>query len=62
MLIGAAVLLLGVIIGCYTISGSGIHNHPYGRDRHHGESPLDSPDTMHDWSRGTHTRSRRKRK
>jgi hypothetical protein len=62
MLIGCAVVVLGVIIGCYTVSGSGIHKRSYGRDRHVGESPLDSPWTMRDWSRGTQSRAGRRRR
>ncbi len=60
MVLGGAVVLLGVIIGWFTIAGSGIHSRPYGRDREHGESPLDSPWQMADWSRGTHSRARRR--
>lgn len=65
MVIGGAVLLIGVIIGWWTIAGSGIHNRPYGRQdapgsgRMKGESPLDSPWQMRDWSRGTQRRRRR---
>ncbi len=65
MVIGAAVVLLGVIIGWWTIAGSGIHNRPYGKQdapgsgRMKGESPLDSPWQMRDWSRGTQGRRRR---
>ncbi len=67
MVIGAVVVLAGVIIGWYTIAGSGINRRPYGKGdapgagRHRGESPLDSPWDMRDWSRGTSSRrSRRK--
>ncbi len=67
MVIGAVVVLIGVIVGWYTIAGSGINRRPYGKGdapgagRHHGESPLDSPWDMRDWSRGTSSRrSRRK--
>ena len=58
------VVIAGVIIGCYTIAGSGIHSRPYGKrdapgsDRFHGESPLDSPWQMRDWGRGTQSRRR----
>jgi hypothetical protein len=61
MVIGAAVVLIGVIIGCYSEAGSGIHRRPHGRDRHEGESPLDSGWTMNEWSRGTQSSARRKR-
>jgi hypothetical protein len=66
MLIGAAVVLVGVIVGWFTIAGSGIHNRPYskqdapGSGRMRGESPLDSPWQMADWSRGTQSRRRRR--
>jgi hypothetical protein len=60
MVIGAAVVLLGVILGWFTIAGSGIHDRPYGKDRMHGESPLDSPWQMSEWSRGTQGRRRRR--
>jgi hypothetical protein len=60
MVIGAAVVLLGVILGWFTIAGSGIHNRPYGKDRIFGESPLDSPWQMSEWSRGTQGRRRRR--
>ncbi len=65
MVIGAAVVLIGVIIGWWTIAGSGIHNRPYGKQdapgsgRMKGESPLDSPWQMREWSRGTQPRRRR---
>ena len=65
MVIGAAVVLIGVIIGWWTIAGSGIHKRPYGKQdapgsgRMKGESPLDSPWQMRDWSRGTRGRKRR---
>ena len=62
MAIGAVVVLIGVIIGWYTIWGSGIHIRPHGRERYHGESPLDSPWTMDQWSRGTQSRARRRRR
>jgi hypothetical protein len=61
MVIGCVVVLAGVVVGWYTIAGSGIHRHPHGRDRHEGESPLDSPWTMNEWSRGTQSRARRRR-
>ena len=60
MVIGGIVVLAGVIIGWFTIAGSGIHQRPYGRDRVEGESPLDSPWQMGDWSRGTGSRRRRR--
>jgi hypothetical protein len=60
MVIGAVVVLAGVVVGWYTIAGSGIHRRPYGRDRYEGESPLDSPWTMGEWSRGTSSRRRRR--
>jgi hypothetical protein len=65
MVIGCVVVLAGVVIGWYTIAGSGIHKHPYGKgdapgaDRMKGESPLDSPWHMDQWSRGTQGRRRR---
>jgi hypothetical protein len=63
MVIGVVAVLIGVIVGCYTIAGSGIHNRPYGnRDRMKGESPLDSPWQMNEWSRGTQSRRRRRRR
>lgn len=61
MVIGCAVVLAGVVVGWYTIAGSGIHRRPYGRDRYEGESPLDSPWTMGEWSRGTSSSRRRRR-
>jgi hypothetical protein len=60
MVIGCVVVLVGVIVGWYTIAGSGIHRRPHGRDRHDGESPLDSPWEMGDWSRGTSSSRRRR--
>lgn len=68
MLIGVVVVLSGVVIGWWTISGSGIHERPYGgrdapgADNEFGESPLDSPWTMNEWSRGTASRARRRRR
>jgi hypothetical protein len=61
MLIGVGAVLIGVVIGCYTVAGSGIHKRPTGRDRYDGESPLDSPWTMNEWGRGTQSRARRRR-
>jgi hypothetical protein len=64
MVIGAVVVLFGVIVGWFTIAGSGIHTRPYrgqdapGADRFSGESPLDSPWQMNEWSRGTSSRRR----
>jgi hypothetical protein len=66
MVIGVIVVLAGVIFGWYTVAGSGIHRHPYGKGdapgagRMEGESPLDSPRLMKDWSRGTSSRRRRR--
>jgi hypothetical protein len=66
MVIGVAVVLLGVVVGWFTIAGSGIHARPYSRkdapgaDRFEGESPLDSPWQMHEWSRGTSSSRRRR--
>jgi hypothetical protein len=68
MVIAMVVVLAGVVIGWWTVSGSGIHERPYGKgdtpgaDRQHGESPLDSPWQMADWSRGTQSRARRARR
>jgi len=65
MAIGSVVVMIGVIIGCYTKWGSGIHERPYdrgdgpGAGRLRGESPLDSPWQMSEWSRGTRSRVRR---
>ena len=67
MVIGAIVVLVGVIIGWYTVAGSGIHKRPYGKGdapgagRMEGESPLDSPWQMRDWSRGTSLRRARRK-
>jgi hypothetical protein len=67
MVIGCVVVLVGVVIGWYTSAGSGIHRRPYdrgdapGAGRLDGESPLDSPWAMRDWSRGTSTRRRTRR-
>lgn len=67
IVIGCLIVLAGVVIGWWTIAGSGINERPYGRgdapgaDRHFGESPLDSPWEMDSWSRGTQTRARRRR-
>ena len=62
MAIGCAVVLIGVVIGCYSVAGSGIHKRPNGPDRHEGESPLDSPWTMNEWNRGTQSSRRRRRR
>jgi hypothetical protein len=59
---GCIVVMIGVVIGWYTVAGSGIHHHPHGRDRYFGESPLDSPRTMNQWSRGTQSSARRRRR
>ncbi len=62
MVIGAVVVLAGVVVGWYTIAGTGIHRRPYGKsdapgaERLRGESPLDSPWEMRHWSRGTSSR------
>jgi hypothetical protein len=67
MVAAMLVVLVGVVIGWWTISGSGIHERPFrdkgsgGESREYGESPLDSPWTMNEWSRGTGN-SRRKRR
>lgn len=67
MVIGGAVVLIGVAIGWWTVAGSGIHKRPYGKQdapgsgRMHGESPLDSPWQMSEWSRGTQSSRRRRR-
>ncbi len=67
IVIASVIVLAGVVIGWYTVAGSGIHQRPYERNdapgagRHHGESPLDSPWTMGEWNRGTQS-SRRKRR
>jgi hypothetical protein len=56
-------VLIGVIVGWFTVAGSGIHKRPYGRDdRYEGESPLDSGWTMNQWSRGTQSSRRRRRR
>jgi hypothetical protein len=61
MVFGSVAVLIGVVIGCYSIAGSGIHRRPYGkRDRFEGESPLDSPWQMSEWSRGTQSSRRRR--
>jgi hypothetical protein len=71
MVVGCVVVLAGVIVGWFTVAGSGIHERPYGKGdapgagRHHGESPLDSGRDMAQWSRGTqssrHRHARRSR-
>jgi hypothetical protein len=66
MVIGGLVVLIGVVVGWWTVAGSGIHARPYGKQdapgsgRMHGESPLDSPWQMGEWSRGTQSRRRRR--
>jgi hypothetical protein len=68
MIIGTIVVLAGVVIGWWTVAGSGIHERPYGGQdapgagREHGESPLDSPWDMNMWSRGTQSRAHRRRR
>jgi hypothetical protein len=68
MLLGAIVVLIGVVVGWWTIAGSGIHHRPYGKSdtpgagRFKGESPLDDPFRMGDWSRGTQSRARRRKR
>jgi hypothetical protein len=65
IVIPSLVVIVGVIIGCYTIAGSGVHRRPYaksdapGSDRMKGESPLDSPWQMNEWSRGTQSSRKR---
>jgi hypothetical protein len=67
MVIGGVVVIIGVVVGWYTVAGSGIHERPYGKgdapgaDRQRGESPLDSGWTMNEWSRGTQSSRRRRR-
>jgi hypothetical protein len=61
MVIAMVVVLAGVVIGWWTQSGSGIHTRPGGREHYDGESPLDSPWQMSEWSRGTSSSRRRKR-
>jgi hypothetical protein len=67
IVIGSIVVIAGVIIGCFTIAGSGVHRRPYdrggapGSDKLDGESPLDSPWQMSEWSRGTQSSRRRSR-
>jgi hypothetical protein len=62
MVLGVVAVLVGVVVGLYTIAGSGIHRRPYGRrDLIKGESPLDSPWLMGEWSRGTQSSRRRRR-
>jgi hypothetical protein len=68
MVLGAVVVLIGVVVGWWTIAGSGIHVRPYGKSdapgagRLKGESPLDDPARMADWSRGTQSSARRRRR
>jgi hypothetical protein len=68
MVIACLVVLVGVVIGWWTIAGSGIHERAYrdvesgGESREFGESPLDSPWTMNEWSRGTQSSARRRRR
>jgi hypothetical protein len=69
MVIGCLVVFVGVVIGWWTVAGSGIHVRPYkgadapgAGDREFGESPLDSPWTMDQWSRGTQSSRARRRK
>ena len=68
MVIGAVVVLIGVVVGWYTIAGSGINRRPYGKgdapgaERFRGESPLDSPWEMGNWSRGTSSRRPRRKR
>jgi hypothetical protein len=61
IIILSIVLLVGVVYGYYTVSGSGIAEHPYGKI--YGGAPgafgpgsasgRDERVTMRDWSRGT---------
>jgi hypothetical protein len=66
MVIGSIVVLAGVVVGWYTIAGSGINRRPYGKGdapgagKLEGESPLDSPRLMAEWSRGTQSRRGKK--
>ncbi|MBO0769428.1 MAG: hypothetical protein J2O48_12160 [Solirubrobacterales bacterium] len=68
MVIGCLIVVAGLVVGWWTISGSGIHVRPYGgkdapgADNEVGESPLDSGWTMSEWSRGTQSRARRRRR
>ncbi|HWE33176.1 MAG TPA: hypothetical protein VG410_06805 [Solirubrobacteraceae bacterium] len=68
MVIGSVVVLVGVVVGWWTIAGSGIHRRPYGKadapgaGRMKGESPLDDPRRMGEWSRGTQSSVRRRRR
>jgi hypothetical protein len=68
MVIGSIIVIAGVVIGWWTVAGSGIHEHPYGgsdapgASRASGESPLDSPWQMDEWSRGTQSRAGRRRR
>ena len=61
IVIFSIVLLIGVIYGYYTVSGSGIAEHPY-RNIYHGAPGARGPSSasgrdqrvsMSDWSRGT---------
>jgi hypothetical protein len=61
IVIAMVVVLAGVVIGWWTTAGSGIHSRPNGREKYDGESPLDSPWQMSEWSRGTSSSRRRKR-
>jgi hypothetical protein len=66
MVLGRVVVIVGVVIGWFTVAGSGIHRRPYARsdapgaDRYEGESPLDSTWSMSEWSRGTQSSRRRR--
>jgi hypothetical protein len=60
MVLGGAVVVLGVIIGWFTVAGSGIHDRPWGRDKLDGENVFDDPWKMNEWSRGTASRRRRR--
>ena len=59
MLIGAIALLVGVIYGYYTISGSGINERPYSKGDAPGvggntfSDPYYTEDPFEGWSRGT---------
>jgi hypothetical protein len=66
MVIGIVVVLFGVVIGWWTVSGSGIHERPNGgkdgpASKEYSDSPLDSPWDMAMWSRGTQSSARRRR-
>jgi hypothetical protein len=61
ILIVSIVMLVGVIYGYYTVSGSGIAEHPHGKiysgaPGAHGPASASGRDNLvsvHNWSRGT---------